>query len=134
MPEFWVLLHLWHWETMVRKALFLGTTWKQKYKDKNTLVNLRTMILLFFNICMHLLQQSAKERCSWRQFLLKHLTVMRAFRPPKAEVQSDTSWCILLRTVTPSCCYGALSLSERSKSPFSVTSVSSGLSSVASSK
>lgn len=90
------------------------------------------MILLFFNIYMHLLQQSAKERCSRRQFLLKHLTVVRIFRPLKAEVQSDTSWCILFRTVTPSCYSGALSLTERSKSPFSVISVSLGLSSVAS--
>lgn len=90
------------------------------------------MILLFFYICMHLLQQSAKERCSRRQFLLKLLTVVRIFRPPKAEVQSDTSWCILFRTVTPSCSSGALSLTERSKSPFSVVSFSLGLSSVAS--
>ena len=73
----------------------------------------------------------SKGRCSWRQFHLKHLTAVRIFRSPKTEVQSYTSWCTLFRTATP-CYSGALSLTERSKSPFSALSVPLGLRSVAS--
>lgn len=90
------------------------------------------MILLFFNILMHLLQRSSKERCSRRQYHSKHLTVTRIFRCLKTEVQSDTSWCISFRIVTPSCYSCALPLSERSKSPFSVMSAPLEYSSVAS--
>lgn len=94
MPEFWVLLHLWHWEMMVRKALFLGTTWKQKCKDKNPLVNLRTMVLLFFNICMHLRQQSAKERCSWWQFVLKKRWEYLVLQRPKCHLTPPDVFCL----------------------------------------
>lgn len=67
-----------------------------------------------------MLQRSWKERCSRRQHHLKHLTVVRIFRCLKTEVQSETSWCILFRVVTPSCCSWAPPLIERSNSPFSV--------------
>lgn len=64
---------------------------REKKKALPILFNLRTIILLGFYMCMHLQQKSAEERCSWRQFLLKHLAAVRIFRPPKDEVQSDIS-------------------------------------------
>lgn len=94
MPEFWALLHLWHWETMVRKALFLGTTWKEKCKDKISLVDLRTMILLFFDICMHLRRQSTKERCSWWQFVLKQLWEYFDLQRPKCNLTPPDVFCL----------------------------------------